>query len=208
MEFTVCGGQVPPSAVPFQESQPFRMYLLYLDGSGSVRNPTERHFVLADVAVFERQIYHLISKTDQFIASLGLGAIHDVELHASVMANGRKDPWVDDFINMVNWGWQSTDPVELAANALWRINHIHPFINGNGRTARAVCYFILCVKSGGLLPGTEILPELLRRDETRAQYREALREADWENLEPLIALIRDLLVRQLGSGDPAPGFAP
>ncbi len=24
------------------------MYLLYLDGSGSVKNPTERHFVLAD----------------------------------------------------------------------------------------------------------------------------------------------------------------
>ena len=52
------------------------MYLLYLDGSGSVKNPTERHFVLAGVAVFERQIYHLISK-----------------LHASVMANGSKAPW-------------------------------------------------------------------------------------------------------------------
>ena len=92
MEFTVCGGQVPPSAAPFQESRPLRMCPLYLDGSGSVRNPTERHFVLAGVAVFERQIYHLISRTDQFAASLGLGAIHDVELHASVMANGRKSP--------------------------------------------------------------------------------------------------------------------
>ena len=69
------------------------MYLLYLDGSGSVRNPAERHFVLAGVAVFERQIYHLISRTDQFVSTLGLGAIHDVELHASVMANGRKSPW-------------------------------------------------------------------------------------------------------------------
>ena len=72
VEFTVCGGQVPPPAALFQESQPLRMYLLYLDGSGSVRNPTERHFVLAGVAVFERQIYHLISNTDQFVASLGL----------------------------------------------------------------------------------------------------------------------------------------
>ncbi|MDD9979893.1 MAG: hypothetical protein OXU81_00775, partial [Gammaproteobacteria bacterium] len=35
VECTVCGGQVPPSAAPFQESQPLRMYLLYLDGSGS-----------------------------------------------------------------------------------------------------------------------------------------------------------------------------
>ena len=69
------------------------MYLLYLDGSGSVKNPTERHFVLAGVAVFERQIYHLISKFDSFVTSLNLGDAHRVELHASVMANGSKAPW-------------------------------------------------------------------------------------------------------------------
>lgn len=80
MEFTVCGGQVLPPAAPFQEPQPLRMYPLYLDGSGSVRNPTERHFVLAGVAVFERQIYHLIFRTDQFVASLDLGAVHDEEI--------------------------------------------------------------------------------------------------------------------------------
>ena len=69
------------------------MYLLYLDGSGSVRNPNERHFVLAGIAVFERQIYHLISSVDSFIASLGFGDPRSVELHASVMANGRRSPW-------------------------------------------------------------------------------------------------------------------
>ena len=69
------------------------MYLLYLDGSGSVKNPTERHFVLAGVAVFERQIFHLISKFDSFVTSLNLGDAQHVELHASVMANGRKAPW-------------------------------------------------------------------------------------------------------------------
>ena len=52
MEFTVCGGQVPPAA-SFRESKSLRMYLLYLDGSGSVGNPTERHFVLAGIAVFD-----------------------------------------------------------------------------------------------------------------------------------------------------------
>ena len=69
------------------------MYLLYLDGSGSVKNPTERHFVLAGIAVFERQIYHLISKVDSFVASLNLGDAQRVELHASVMANGSRAPW-------------------------------------------------------------------------------------------------------------------
>ena len=69
------------------------MYLLYLDGSGSVRNPAERHFVLAGVAVFERQIYHLLSDADRFVETLGLGPPQDVELHASVMAAGRKGVW-------------------------------------------------------------------------------------------------------------------
>ncbi len=69
------------------------MYLLYLDGSGSVKNSNERYFVLAGIAVFERQIYHLISEADQFVSSLDLGDSHDVELHGSVMANGNKAPW-------------------------------------------------------------------------------------------------------------------
>ena len=69
------------------------MYVPYLDGSGSVKSPTERHFVLAGIAVFERQIYHLISKTDTFVSSLGLGDPHDIELHGSFMANGKKAPW-------------------------------------------------------------------------------------------------------------------
>lgn len=69
------------------------MYILYLDGSGSVKNPGERHFILAGVAVFERQIYHLISRADQFVAALGLGHAADIELHASPMANGKRWPW-------------------------------------------------------------------------------------------------------------------
>ena len=69
------------------------MYLLYLGDSGSVRNPDERHFILAGVAVFERQIYHLISQADEFVSSLDLGDTHDVELHGSVIASGRKAPW-------------------------------------------------------------------------------------------------------------------
>ena len=69
------------------------MYVLYLDGSGSVKNENERHFVLAGIAVFERQIYHMISEADRFVDQLNLGDPHQVELHGSVMANGRKAPW-------------------------------------------------------------------------------------------------------------------
>ena len=83
---------------------------------------------------------------------------------------------MDDFVNVVNWNWEKADPIALAAYVLWRLNHIHPFINGNGRTARASCYFVLCVKAGGLLPGTTILPELIKRE--RPSYVAALKTAD------------------------------
>ena len=43
------------------------------------------------------------------------------------------------FVNEVNHDWQSSDALALATHVLWRRNHIHPFINGNGRTARALC---------------------------------------------------------------------
>lgn len=70
------------------------------------------------------------------------------------------------FTNQVNRGWETADPVALAAFVLWRLNHIHPFINGNGRTARAACYLVLCLKLGGWPGGDPILPELIRQNRT------------------------------------------
>jgi Fic family protein len=61
------------------------------------------------------------------------------------------------------------------------MNWIHPFVEGNGRTARAVCYFLLCVRSGALLHGRKIVPERIR--ETRDEYERALKAADraWDD---------------------------
>ena len=50
------------------------IFILYLDDSGSVKNPRERHFVLAGIAVYERQAYHLISRADSFVSSLNLAS--------------------------------------------------------------------------------------------------------------------------------------
>jgi Fic/DOC family len=52
-------------------------------------------------------------------------------------AHYRVPALMDDFVNTVNRTWEQTDPVVLATYVLWRVNNIHPFINGNGRTARA-----------------------------------------------------------------------
>ncbi|MCY4356948.1 MAG: Fic family protein [Gammaproteobacteria bacterium] len=107
----------------------------------------------------------------------------------------RVQPLMDDMINVINYKWQNCNVVELAAYALWRVNYIHPFCNGNGRTARAVCYFIICVKSGGTLPGKTILPELLKGN--RWEYIEALKSRDQGDVGPLISLLCRLLTEQL-----------
>ncbi|MGB6231349.1 MAG: Fic family protein [Litorimonas sp.] len=89
--------------------------------------------------------------------------------------------WMDRFISTVQENWFVWTPTELAAYGLWRLNWIHPFVEGNGRTARAVCYFLLCVRSGALLDGRKIVPERIRDD--RDGYEAALVCADraWDN---------------------------
>ena len=121
-------------------------------------------------------------------------------------AHYRVQALMDDLVNQVNRAWETTDPVVLSAYVLWRLNNIHPFINGNGRTARAASYFVLCVKAGAWLPGITILPELLRRN--RDEYVAALKKADQSdengkpNLADLHILISRLLEEQLKSVTP------
>lgn len=113
----------------------------------------------------------------------------------------RVNALMDDFVNTVNRYWETTDTITLAAYVLWKLNHIHPFINGNGRTARAASYFVLCMKLGGWLPGKPILPELLTQD--REKYLACLREVDESSktgsidFSSLIELISELLEKQL-----------
>ena len=89
---------------------------------------------------------------------------------------------MDRFFSVVheNWGI-SNHPTVLAAYTLWRLNWIHPFVEGNGRTARAACYYVLCLRHGQLLPGSKIVPERIR--ENRDPYYAALQAADiaWEH---------------------------
>jgi len=94
------------------------------------------------------------------------------------------------FVNEVNRIWQTTDAVLLSTFVLWKLNHIHPFINGNGRTARALCYFVVCLKSGGLLKGDPILPELIRKN--RDEYVRLLKQADKDFFAGDDAFLQDL----------------
>lgn len=115
------------------------------------------------------------------------------------------------FVDEVNRYWETADPVQLAAFVLWRLNVIHPFINGNGRTARVACYFVVCCKLGGWLPGDTILPELIRAN--RPEYVTALKAADASiaqggpmDLSLLHAFLSRLLDQQINgpAGPPQP----
>jgi Fic family protein len=83
---------------------------------------------------------------------------------------------MDQFISFIHENWFHATSTQLAAYGLWRLNWIHPFIEGNGRTARAVCYYLLCAREGRLLPGRKIVPERIR--ESRPEYYAALQAAD------------------------------
>jgi len=113
---------------------------------------------------------------------------------------------MDRFFSLIHENWDVLDhPTPLPAYALWRLNWVHPFVEGNGRTARAACYYLLCVRQGRLLPGSKIVPERIR--ENRAPYYAALKDADrhWNdghfNVSNLAEYLEGLLAGQLTESD-------
>jgi Fic family protein len=89
---------------------------------------------------------------------------------------------MDRMFSLIHENWTIVDHATyLPAFALWRLNWIHPFVEGNGRTARAACYYLICMKQKRLLPGMKIVPERIR--ENRKPYYDALKAADraWED---------------------------
>lgn len=72
-------------------------------------------------------------------------------------------------------------PVELAARFMHRLLAIHPFHDGNGRTARILMNLIL------LRNGYPIITNISYRD--RRQYLDALGQADLDNPKPLVDFI-------------------
>ena len=83
---------------------------------------------------------------------------------------------VEDICDYVNDNWDEKSAIHLASVVMWRLNWIHPFTDGNGRTSRAASYLVLCTKLSALLPGRITIPEQIV--ENRTPYYEALEAAD------------------------------
>jgi Fic family protein len=111
---------------------------------------------------------------------------------------------VADLLTELNRERQSTPAFDRAAYALWRVNWIHPFAGGNGRTARALCYLIICMDMGLIPPGTPQFPTVIY--ENRVAYVQALKSADAAERktgEPDLSAMRDVVeeafTRQMAS---------
>jgi Fic family protein len=107
---------------------------------------------------------------------------------------------VEDMCDWVNTHWNERSAIELCTYVMWR-NWIHPFADGNGRTARAVAYLVLCVRAGARLPGAPTIPEQVA--ENKRPYYEALEAADASgdplnpDLGAVVTLLEGYLTRQL-----------
>ena len=83
---------------------------------------------------------------------------------------------IEGMCDYVNDNWEAKTAIHHSAYILWRLNWIHPFDDGNGRTSRALSYLVLCMKLGYRLPGSNTIPDQIAAN--KSPYYSALEKAD------------------------------
>jgi len=114
---------------------------------------------------------------------------------------------VQALCDYVNNCWHDRDGLHLCAYTLWKVNWIHPFADGNGRTARTISYIVLSARLDGLLPGSPTIPDQIAQN--KKPYYTALEAADraWSktgevDVSEMEQMLRGMLARQLASAIP------
>ncbi len=108
---------------------------------------------------------------------------------------------LENMCEYISDNWDKKTAIHLSSYLLWKINWIHPFSDGNGRTARIVAYLILCAHSQKELPGDLTIPEQIAAN--KDPYYAALEKADMElkkgktDVSALEELLSNLLANQL-----------
>lgn len=142
--------------------------------------------------------------------------------NASVAISGSKHTPVEHFrvaeeveflCDYVNENWRAKSAVHLAAYILWRLNWIHPFADGNGRTSRMTSYVVLNIKLDSVLPGAPTIPDQITDD--KSPYYDALEKADeaWRDkneidVSALEQMLSAMLAQQLVSAAEEATFQP
>ncbi len=100
---------------------------------------------------------------------------------------------IEDMCDYVNAHRQDRTGIHLAAYVMWRLNWIHPFTDGNGRTSRIVSYVVLCIALASVLRGKNTIPDQIV--DNRKPYFEALEEADaaWREERVDVGRMEELL---------------
>jgi hypothetical protein len=84
----------PPSRVAEVHSSPGRlfltMHLLYLDDSGSVGNPQDKHIILAGLSVFERNGHWLSGNLDSLAEQIWPDAPTSLEFRGADIRGGKR----------------------------------------------------------------------------------------------------------------------
>ena len=110
---------------------------------------------------------------------------------------------VEEMCDYVNDHREDRTGIHLAAYVMWRLNWIHPFTDGNGRTSRIVSYVVLCIALSSVLRGKDTIPEQIVHN--RKPYFDALESADLAcrdgglDLSLMEALLEGMLAVQLRS---------
>jgi Fic family protein len=106
---------------------------------------------------------------------------------------------IEELCDYINDKWNEKSPLHLASYVMWRLNWIHPFTDGNGRTSRAASYMILCLKLGYVLPGKRTIPDQIAENKT--PYYKALEAADivWTTGRIDLTAMKELLSSMLAA---------
>lgn len=145
---------------------------------------------LTDLVVGERAIgqireSHLLDLQKLAVASIYPcgGTYRDARTRITISDSEHQPPdaalvpgHIIDLLDYLNSTRGTLPALERAAFALWRLNWIHPFRGGNGRTSRCLTYLIICMDLGMMVPGMPTLPTLIY--DKREEYVRALRAAD------------------------------
>jgi Fic family protein len=104
-------------------------------------------------------------------AAVAIGKSKHVPPHAHLVPS-----LIEEMCDHVMENFADGSALHLCGYVMWRLNWIHPFTDGNGRTSRALAYYVLCAKVGYILPGHKTVPEQIAAN--KKPYYEALEAAD------------------------------
>ncbi len=141
---------------------------------------------------FLEKINEILTKNTDIVYS-GRIRFFDVQIQGSLHKPPKHEDVKKHLLNMYKWYGSNKNklhPFELAVFIHAKIAWIHPFEDGNGRTARAIMNWILMKKG---------YPMFFIPFEKRAEYYAALEEADKGDYKKYVADMLKLVIDQIKS---------